>query len=365
VLTQRPFWPVPPAGESDPNDPRLQDAAFLDELEWAKEQIEASGCVCCHDSRQNDGQVGQWDISHEPIWLDTISDSGLALFAGFADSSVLGAYPPEQNHGFDRTATGIPTTDTERMRAFVVAELTRRGITEDEARAVAPFGGPIYTNQVAVPQACGEGVGIDQNGIVHWTGGDARYLYVMEQSSKNPGVPPNLDLPEGTLFRLDVLASQEPIESGVQYGTAPEGAFQRVPTSGEAPELERDTRYHLTVLRDVGVPIANCIVTFGDAVSTPELDAAVDDRDASADPDASVPDTCTGANADDQGFGAPCTTDAQCTCAADYCALMPGQATGYCTFTGCVEDASVCPTDSSCFDVSIFQPGAPAICLLP
>ena len=28
VLTQRPFWPRPPAGESDPEDPRLEDDGY-------------------------------------------------------------------------------------------------------------------------------------------------------------------------------------------------------------------------------------------------------------------------------------------------------------------------------------------------
>merc|ERR1711916_110866 len=54
VRTQRPFWVVPPAAEPDPADPRLQDADFMAELAWAKTQIEATGCVCCHDSRLND-----------------------------------------------------------------------------------------------------------------------------------------------------------------------------------------------------------------------------------------------------------------------------------------------------------------------
>ena len=120
VRTQRPFWDEDPASEPKKDDPRLQDKAFMRELNWVTEQIEACGCVCCHDSRTFDGRFGQWDIARGPIWTDTLSDTGLALFLGLADSHVLGAYPPEENHGFYRELTGVPTTDTDRMKAFLL-----------------------------------------------------------------------------------------------------------------------------------------------------------------------------------------------------------------------------------------------------
>ncbi|HEX5661826.1 MAG TPA: hypothetical protein VFX59_31760, partial [Polyangiales bacterium] len=203
VMTQRPFWSVPPWAESKPDDPRLSDQPYLDELAWVTSQIEATGCVCCHDSKVLGKQAGEWDIRLGPLWLDSLSDTGLALFAGLADSSVLGAYPPAENYGFNREITGIPSDDSARMQKFMLAELTRRGISEDEARAVPPFGGPIYANRVAVPTECGPGEGVAPDGRIVWNAAAARYVYVMRADSENPGVPPNLDLPEGTLFRLD------------------------------------------------------------------------------------------------------------------------------------------------------------------
>jgi hypothetical protein len=254
--------------------------------------------------------------------------------------------------GFDRDRTGIPSTDSERMKTFLLAELARRGISEDEARAVPPFGGPIYANRVAEPKPCVAGEGVTREGAIVWNGGDARYVYVMREESDNPGVPPNLDLPEGTLFRLDVLASAAPITSGVAYGTTPAGSFQAYPEDARASTLEEGTRYHLYVLKDVGLPLANCVFTFGQDPPPPEPKPEPEPEPT---PDA-------GTQCADEGFGTPCEDDSACTCAANYCALMPGQTAGYCTKTGCKEDASLCPSGSSCFDLSLFSPGLPSIC---
>lgn len=359
VLRQgRPFWSVPPAGETPPNDPRLRDDAYMRELAWVTSQVEASACVCCHDSKYLGKQAGRWDIRLGPIWLDSLSNAGLALFTGLADSSVLGAFPADQNNGFDRSVTGIPTTDTPRMQRFLRAELARRGVTEEQARAVPPFGGPIYANQVEKPEVCGTQEGIAPDGRIVWKGGAARYVYVGTAESKNPGVPPNLDLPEGTLWRLDVLASAEALAPSVLYGTTPPGSFQYVPERATAPALERGKIYHLTVLRDIGIPLANCLFEFGAPIA-PEPST----RDAGATTsDAGAGGSCTLAGGDAQGFGAACSSNADCSCAASYCALQPGQSKGYCTKTGCSTDESLCPSGWSCFDLSRFAPGQPAIC---
>jgi hypothetical protein len=362
VRSQRPFWTAPPTAEPRADDPRLDDTVFMGELAWVTEQIGASGCACCHDSKAVGGQAAQWDISYGKVWTDTLSDSGLALFVGLADSSTLGAYPAAHNHGFDRSFTGIPTTDTKRMQTFLRAEMKRRGISEAQARAVPPFGGPIYANSVAVPGPCKAGEGVDPDGNVRWNGGAARYVYVAEDDAKNPGVPPNLDLPVGTLWRLDVLASAQPITAPLAYGTTPEGSFQRVPEKTDAEPLEQGTQYLLTVLRDVGLPIASCVFTFGDDV--PELQPGAT-TDAGTTTDAGSSSAC---DLPDDGFGAICydaENSSDCPCAADYCAIMPGQTSGYCTRSGCKDDPSVCPAEWSCFDVSAFQAGAPAICLAP
>ena len=360
VLRQRPYWSAAPARTTPPDDPRLGDAAYMAELDWARGQIASTGCACCHD--QDAGRPApQWDLRAEAVWLDSLSDSGLALFAGLADSSVLGAYPAADNFGFDRTITGVPTTDSARMQRIMTAELARRGISEAAARAVPPFGGPIYAAQYAKPTRCKADEGVDIDGTVHWRGGAARYVYVLEERAANPGVPPNLDVPEGTIWKLDVLASQPALQSGVSYGHTPAGSFQAFPAARPAAGLVVGETYHLSVMKDVGLPIANCLFTYGEA-GTPEPTSPQAPGTAGSAPDAGSASACALAGADADGFGASCTRDADCSCAASYCALAPGAREGYCTKTGCKEDASLCPSGYACFDLSRFAPGLPAFC---
>jgi hypothetical protein len=381
VRRQRPYWPAPPARESRGDDPRLGDSAFLKESAWAVEQLEAGGCSCCHDGRVI--AASQWDISRGPLWIDSLSDTGLALFTGFADSSVLGAYPAAENHGFDRSNVGVPTTDPARMKAFTLAELERRGLSEEWARAVPPFGGPIYESSIKQPEACAAGQGIEPDGTVRWTGGNARYVYVLKVGSKNPGVPPNRDLPEGTLWRLDTLASEEPLASGIRFGQTPKGTFQGYPEDTPAAPLVSGERYQLFVLFDVAVPIVNCIFEFGKSVgaaSAAAPDASVapgSGYDAAATPslidagtvigDASS-NMCTLAMGDARGFGAPCNDTAahsDCPCAANYCSKSPFDTQGYCSMSGCKENPAICPAGWSCFDVSVFAEGQPSVCMRP
>jgi hypothetical protein len=262
VRTQRPFWEAPPANEPSADDPRLDDDAFVTELAWVTSQVRATGCVCCHDSQAVDGKFGQWDISRGPIWTDTVSDDGVALFTGLASSAVLGAYPPEDNNGFSRDTTGLPSTDPARMRQFFLDELARRGISEDEARAVPPFGGPIYQNQIKPPRACPSDIGVKSDGTMQWGAQAARYVYVLAEGSRNPGVPPNLDKPEGTLWRLDVLPSANPLRSGIAYGETPRGTFQMLPEAEAAPALREGVSYQLFVELDMGFVVENCLFTY-------------------------------------------------------------------------------------------------------
>ena len=365
VRTQRPFWEEPPAKLPDPNDPRLSDPKFKAELAWVTEQVAACACTCCHDSRSWDGKFGQWDIAAGGVWLDTLSDNGLALFAGYADSTALGAYPAEENHGFDRTKTGVPTTDTGRMQEFLDAELARRGITKAEARKVPAFGGPLVTLANAKPAACDPGVGITDDGKIQWAGGKIRYAYVMEQGSKNPVVPPNLDLPSGTLWRLDVLASEGALKSPIAYGKTPKGTFQAYPESASAPELQQGETYHLVLLADPGLAVVNCEFEFGTEPTAPP--AAEEQAEGTNQPpmstgDAGASASCALEDADARGFGHACKKDADCSCEANYCALMPNAPSGYCTVKGCKEDPSSCPSDWYCQDLAMFFPGLPAIC---
>lgn len=263
VRTQRPYWPAPPAKAPNAADPRLSNPAYAAEVRWVTEQVKATACTCCHDTRHAPPSgPSQWFTTEDGAWVSTVSDGGAALFAGLADSSVLGAFPASMNNGFQRDVTGLPSTDAARMRAFWMAELEHRGISETEARATPPFGGPIYAASVAPPRACTEDEGVGKDGTLRWSPSvPARYVFVLAEGSKNPGVPPNLDKPAGTLWRLDVLAREPAIAAGFRYGTTPPGSFQALPEDGSAPALVSGTRYQLAVMRDIGFPGVNCLFT--------------------------------------------------------------------------------------------------------
>lgn len=262
VRTQRPYYSSPTAGQTPAGDARLNDAAYLAEVAWAASQVQATACVCCHDGRAAPDGTSQWRIDTGGVWLDTISDSGLAMMAGLADSSAFGAFPPAENNGFDREALGVPTNDVPRMRALLLSEWARRGFTEAEGKAYPPFGGPLVDQRDFVPAPCAEGEGIDENGVVSWGADPARYVYVLDVGSKNPGVPPNLDLPAGTRWHVAVPTTGEPVLSGILYGEAKGGLLQRVPEAGTAaPALVKGQNYVLVVLQDIAFPAARCVFT--------------------------------------------------------------------------------------------------------
>ncbi|MEZ4459026.1 MAG: hypothetical protein R3E66_04730 [bacterium] len=163
-------------------------------------------------------------------------DKGLALGANWVNSEALGAFPPDQNNGFDRETSGFPSTNPSRMTAFFVAELLHRGKTQADFAQTPPFGGPLYDQIYYEPTACASGIGVDAQGKVTWDGGTARYLYVLEQGSKSPTIPPNLDRPAGTLWRVDVAPTEMAVASGsVTFGTVPSGATQVVPETVHPP----------------------------------------------------------------------------------------------------------------------------------
>jgi hypothetical protein len=259
VRTQRPYYAVDPEGQTAADDPRLTDATYMAEVAWARSQVEASACVCCHSEDLTPNGASQWYLESPGVWLDSMSDSGLAMMAGLADSVALGAFPAEENNGFDRTALGVPTTDVPRMRALLLGEWARRGFTVEDAADIPPFGGPLVDQLNYVPAECADGQGVDAAGKVTWTGGDARYLYVLDAGAKNPGVPPNLDEPVGTRWLVEVPTKSEPFASGVEYGAPGGELVQRLPVSGAPAPLTSGESYYLYVLKDVGVPITRCL----------------------------------------------------------------------------------------------------------
>ncbi len=262
VRTQRPAYAAPPAEGSGQEDPRLNDSTYAGELDWVRSQVVASACVCCH-SEDSPGGASNWSVDAPGNWIDSFRDTGLALGAGWVSSVAFGAYPQEENNGFERETSGFPSTDPERMRDFFIAELEHRGRTQADFADTPPFGGPIYDQLVYTPEACSNGEGVSSDGRITWDGGAARYVQVLDAGSANPTVPPNLDLPEGTRWRLDVPATGSPVESGdVFYGDAGSGTSQRFPAEAAPADLEVGNTYYLYVSRDVGIPLTRCLFTY-------------------------------------------------------------------------------------------------------
>ncbi|MFO0604633.1 MAG: proteinase inhibitor [Polyangiales bacterium] len=261
VRTQRPYYPSGARAPRSTPDPRLNDPAYVAELDWVKSQVQASACVCCHSTRATPEGPANWYIEAPGNWMDSFDDSGLALGANWIDSTSFGAYPPEQNNGFSRTLSGFPSTDPPRMQRFFERELMARGRTRESFASAEPFGGPIYDQLVYRPQPCGAGIGVGADGLVQWGGVAARYVYVLDGGSANPGVPPNLDLPQGTRWRVDVPPTGTPIRPGIRYGVVPAGATQRFPATGAPAPLVAGSTYYLYVLLDVGIPVTRCTFT--------------------------------------------------------------------------------------------------------
>lgn len=259
VLSQRPYYATDVTYDTPANDPRLSDSAYLGELDWVTSQVKSCACLCCHSAAlPPDGPSG-WNIDAGPLWLDTLDDDGLAVLAGWVDSTAFGAFPPEDNNGFDRSTTGLPTNDIARMLAFLESELARRGLTRDDFANTDPFGGPLYDQLVYDPSPCTAGEGVAADGTVTWSGGPVRYLYVLTADAKAPGVPPNLDTPAGTLWRLDVAPTDGAVVSPLKYGTVPAGMTQKVPGSGAPPALVSGTTYYLYALKDIYQPLTRCL----------------------------------------------------------------------------------------------------------
>ena len=137
----------------------------------------------------------------------------------------------------------------------------RRGVTDADIAAFDEFGAFLIDIIDTPPDNCTSEETIQADGKILWTGGNARYVYVKEVGSKNPGVPPINDTPEGVLWRLDVMANYEGLSPGIEYGAIPAGTYQVTPDNGTAPELVSGEEYHLYVLKDILVPVCNCIFT--------------------------------------------------------------------------------------------------------
>lgn len=93
-------------------------------------------------------------------------------------------------------------------------------------------------------------------------GGRARYLYILEAGAQSPGVPPNLDKPDGTLWLVDTVPAAIPMKTGdVTNGVLPEGTKISVPDAGPPAALIDGEPYYIYAMADIGVPVTRCIFT--------------------------------------------------------------------------------------------------------
>jgi hypothetical protein len=261
VRTQRPYG-ASPANTTEPAvDVRMDDPAYRDELAWVTKQVESCACVCCHQTSKTPSGAGVWDteFAGSNNWVSSFTTWGLAFSANAFDTSLQGSYPPAENNGFGRSVSGMPSTDEPRMKRFFENELVHRGSSAAAFEDRPPFPAAFYQQDLFEPSACVAGEGIDAEGVMRWRGGRARYVYVLDVGSRNPGAPPSLDSPEGMLWRVDTVPPAVPMKTGeVQYGVVPEGARARVDV---APALQSGQQYYLYVQADVLAPVTRCLFT--------------------------------------------------------------------------------------------------------
>ncbi|MFO0600627.1 MAG: hypothetical protein U0228_35290 [Myxococcaceae bacterium] len=267
VRTQRPYYSAPTRVDATADDARLNDPAYATELAWVKKQINSTACVCCHSTRAPQGP-SNWHVDQPGNFMNGFYNRGLAMGAGWIDTTSFGTYPADQNNGFHRTSPSAPgetifvTTDLARMKRFFEGELAYRGIKREDFPPMSYGAGPLDDQRAYVAQACTNGEGVAADGTMTWRLGAARYVYVMEATSSPPGVPPNLDMPAGVLWRFDVPWTGTAVASGsVKYGVVPEGATLRAPLMGPAPALESGKQYYLYVMADIAQPNTRCLFT--------------------------------------------------------------------------------------------------------
>ncbi|MBE2250130.1 MAG: hypothetical protein IAE78_11320 [Myxococcus sp.] len=269
VRTQRPYYAAPTNADATRDDPRLNDPAYKAEIDWMKKEITATACVCCHKTTAPQG-ASNWYVDQPGNFINGFYDRGLAMGAGWINTVGFGAYPPEQNNGFSRATPERPddsifvTTDPARMKRFFEAELAYRGKTKADFAGQVYGAGPLDDQRFYVPNACENGEGVDSSGKLTWLGGNARYVYVMAKGTRSPGVAPNLDLPEGVIWRLDVppTAKQGLASGSVTYGVTPEAAAQKFPAQGSPAALVNGSEYYLYVLQDIAFPATRCVFTY-------------------------------------------------------------------------------------------------------
>ncbi len=92
------------------------------DLAWSRAQLQSCSCMCCHGEGGLGAHEWVWDL--EGSWTDSATTRRLRKLAGEPGSTGI---PAESNNGFGRDVIDLPTTDPERMRAFIERTIARRG----------------------------------------------------------------------------------------------------------------------------------------------------------------------------------------------------------------------------------------------
>jgi hypothetical protein len=270
VIRQRGYAPVPPGPHAADEDARMDDPTYVADVDWVRGQIESGSCACCHSA--SSGRAGAvFDTNAPGNLMNQFNDTGLAMGAGWVSTVGFGTYEPEDNNGFWRSSPEypnlsiVPTTDPLRMMAVFARELEHRGLTRDDFVDVKYGAGPLDEQLAYRPAQCSDAEGVAADGTIRWLPGLARYVYVMEAGALSPTVPPNLDLPVGTLWRIDVPMDGTPVPSkSVTYGELPDGMTQAWPATGAPPALVPGKQYYLYASADILYPISRCLFTAGE-----------------------------------------------------------------------------------------------------
>ena len=157
------------------------------------------------------------------------------------------------------------STDPERMKAFFESELERRAYTEEDIEDAQGQFDALFGRMFTEVFDCIDPYEGVVDGTLLWNGGAARQIYILEEGAQTPGFPPNLHLPEGTVWALFVdPATGSPIEPGtLTPGEIPEGTFQAWPDDGSAPVFEEGTTYRFFAASDVmSSTEASCTITW-------------------------------------------------------------------------------------------------------
>ncbi len=267
VRQQRPYAPVPPNERYAQSDTRMDDAEYAADVEWFRGQLRSAACICCHDQQAPDGP-SVFDADAEGNILNMLNDRGIAMGAGWVSTVGFGAYPPEENNGFARADLDdpnhsiFPSTDMARMIAIFEREGAHRGMTAADYEGDTYGAGPLDTFRQYEPTPCTDEEGIDEEGLLTWIPGRVRYLSILAPESLSPTVPPNLEVPDGTLWRVTLNEGKDPLSSGtIFYGKVPSTMTQMFPAQGAPQKLKSGQRYYLHAMADVLTPISRCVFT--------------------------------------------------------------------------------------------------------